>query len=131
MKRKIDYRSGEECLHATYKDMEDMTLDDAVFILSESVRKYHEAKQDSERVNLPRPRMIKAYEMVIEAATKSNMREKIKEYISELDEENSRCNLWVKVHINGKSYDVAIMESRIETLVEVKNDLQGKLEELI
>lgn len=68
MKRKIDYRSGEECLHATYEDMEDMTLDDAIFILSEFVRKYHESNNDRERINLPRARIIKSYELVIEAA---------------------------------------------------------------
>lgn len=67
MKRKINYRNGEECIYATYKDMDDMTLDDAIFILSESVRKYHEAKTDSERINLSRARTIKAYELVIEA----------------------------------------------------------------
>lgn len=72
MKQKLNYRNAEECLHATYKDMEDMTLDDAVFILSESVRKYHEAKNDSERINLPRARMIKAYELVIEATKNSS-----------------------------------------------------------
>ena len=37
MKQKINYRNAGECLHATYKDMEGMTLDDAVFILSEPV----------------------------------------------------------------------------------------------
>lgn len=68
MKQKLNYRNAEDCLHATYEDMEDMTLDDAVFILSESVRKYHEAKNDSERINMPRPRLIKAYELIIDAA---------------------------------------------------------------
>lgn len=70
MKQKLNYRNAGECLHATYKDMDDMTLDDAIFILSESVKKYHEAKNDRERINLPRPRMIKAYELVIEASKK-------------------------------------------------------------
>ena len=73
MKQKINYRNAEECLHATYNDMKAMTLDDAVFILSEIVRKYHEAKKDSERINLPRPRLIKAYELVIDAAKKSEI----------------------------------------------------------
>ena len=73
MKRQIDYRNAEDCLHATYEDMKDMTLDDALFILSEPVRKYHEAKKDSERINLPRPRLIKAYELVIDAAKKSEI----------------------------------------------------------
>ena len=70
MKHKINYRNAEECLHATYQDMEDMTLDDAIFILSEPIRKYHEVKNDSERINLPRARLIKAY--VIEAAKNSS-----------------------------------------------------------
>ena len=72
MKHKINYRNAEECLHATYEDMKDMTLDDAIFILSELVRKYHEAKKDSERINLPRAKLIKAYELVIEAAKNSS-----------------------------------------------------------
>ena len=73
MKQKINYRNARECLHATYKDMEGMTLDDAIFILLEPVIKYHEAKKDSERINLPRPRLIKAYELVIDAAKKSEI----------------------------------------------------------
>ena len=68
MKQKLNYRNAEDCLHATYEDMKDMTLDDAIFILLEPVIKYHEAKKDSERINLPRPRLIKAYELVIDAA---------------------------------------------------------------
>lgn len=72
MKHKINYRNAEECLHATYQDMEDMTLDDAIFILSEPIRKYHEVKNDSECINLPRARLIKAYELVIEAAKNSS-----------------------------------------------------------
>lgn len=76
MKQKLNYRNAEECLHATYKDMDDMTLDDAVFILSEYVRKYHEAKNDREHINLPRPRMIKAFELVIEATKSVNIRKK-------------------------------------------------------
>ena len=68
MKRKLNYRNAEECRYATYKAMDGMTLEDAIFILSEPVRKYHEAKNDKERINLPRARLIKAYELVIEAA---------------------------------------------------------------
>ena len=67
MKQKLNYKNGEECLHATYEDMEDMTLDDAIFILSEFVRKYHESNNDRERINLPRARIIKSYELVIAA----------------------------------------------------------------
>ena len=73
MKQKLNYRNAEDCLHATYEDMKDMTLDDAIFILLEPVIKYHEAKKDSERINLPRPRLIKSYELVIDAAKKSEI----------------------------------------------------------
>ena len=129
MKQKINYRNAEECLHATYNDMKAMTLDDAVFILSEIVRKYHEAKKDSERINLPRPRLIKVYELVIEAAKKVNMREKIREYISELDAEYDRCMTWIEEHMDGEACQVSAMEMRAKTLNEVKNDLESRLEE--
>ena len=131
MKQKLNYRNVEECLHATYKDMEDMTLDDAVFILSESVRKYHKAKNDRERINLPRPRLIKAYELVMESAKEGNMREKIRECISELDDEYDRCIDWIEEHMDGEACQVSAMEMRATTLNEVKNDLQGRLEELV
>ena len=64
----MNYRDGADCLHATYEDMKDMTLEDAIHILSEPVQKFHEAKSDAERINLPRPRLIKAYELVLEAS---------------------------------------------------------------
>ena len=131
MKQKINYRNAGECLHATYKDMEGMTLDDAVFILSEPVRKYHEAKSDKERINLPRPRMIKAYELLIDKVNQPDMREKVKEYISELDAEYDRCMDWIEEHIDGEACQVTAMEMRAKTLNEVKNDLQGRLEELV
>lgn len=73
MNQKLNYRNARECLHATYEDMDDMTLDDAIFILSESVKKYHEAKNDREGINFPRPRMVKAYELVIEATKKTSI----------------------------------------------------------
>ena len=131
MKQKINYRNAGECLHATYKDMEGMTLDDAVFILSEPVRKYHEAKSDKERINLPRPRMIKAYELLIDKVNQPDMREKVKEYISELDAEYDRCMDWIEEHMDGEACQVSAIEMRAKTLMEVKNDLQGRLEELV
>lgn len=125
MKHKINYRNAEEYLHATYEDMDGMTLDDAIIILSEPVRKYHKAKNDREHINLSRPRMIKAFEIVIEAAKTVNMRGKVREYIAELDEEIERCELILR-----NTSDL-IAESRLETLVEVKNDLKNRLEESV
>ena len=66
-----------------------------------------------------------------------DMREKVREYISELDVEIDRCNK----EISNLSYDeicrrtnmaeINLYESRAKTLMEVKNDLQSRLEELI
>ena len=131
MKQKLNYRNAEDCLHATYEDMKDMTLDDAVFILSESVRKYHEAKNDRERTNLPRARIIKAYEIMLNIVKQPDMKEKVKEYIGELDAEYDRCMDWIEDHMDSEACQVSAMEMRAKTLMEVKNDLQGRLEELI
>lgn len=60
-----------------------------------------------------------------------DMREKIREYISELDVEYNRCMGWIEEHMNGDACQVTAMEMRAKTLTEVKNDLQGRLEELI
>ncbi len=59
------------------------------------------------------------------------MRDKIVEYISELDAEIDRCTIWVKEHTSGEACKVTAMESRIEALTEVKNDLQSRLNEVI
>ena len=133
MKQKINYRNAEECLHATYNDMEAMTLDDAVFILSEIVRKYHEAKNDRERTNLPRVRIIKAYEIMLNIVNQPDMREKMKEYISELDEEIIRCEkLYEDVSVDYSDPTRSLtIQCRIETLSQVKGDLESRLEELV
>lgn len=59
------------------------------------------------------------------------MREKIEEYIIELDNEIDRCVFWVEEHMNSEACIVSKMEGRIQALTEVKNDLCSKLEELI
>ena len=131
MKQKLNYRNAEDCLHATYEDMKDMTLDDAVFILSESVRKYHEAKNDRERTNLPRARIIKAYEIMLNIVKQPDMKEKVKEYIGELDAEYDRCMDWIEEHMDSEACQVSAMEMRAKTLMEIKNDLESRLEELV
>ena len=60
-----------------------------------------------------------------------DMREKVKEYISELDTEYDRCMDWIEEHMDGEACQVSAMEMRAKTLMEVKNDLQGRLEELV
>lgn len=60
-----------------------------------------------------------------------DMREKVKEYISELDEEIIRCMAWIEEHMDGEACQVTAMEMKAKTLNDVKNDLQNRLEELV
>lgn len=137
MKQKINYRNAEECIHATYNDMKAMTLDDAVFILSEIVRKYHEAKNDRERVNLTRARIIKAYEIMLNIVNQPDMREKVKEYISELDVEIDRCNHDMEELSRNESFEgennikINYCIVRAKTIMQIQNDLKSRLEELV
>ena len=60
-----------------------------------------------------------------------DMRAKVMEYIGELDAEYDRCMDWIEEHMDSEACQVTAMEMRAKTLNEVKNDLQGRLEELI
>ena len=63
---------------------------------------------------------------------KPDMREKIKEYIGELDTEINRCeNELQKYYKSNGDIGVISMQNRIQILIEVKNDLLGILEEVI
>ena len=60
-----------------------------------------------------------------------DIREKIREYIDDLDAEYDRCMDWIEEHMNGEACQVSAMKMRAKTLMEVKNDLEGRLEELV
>ena len=45
-----------------------------------------------------------------------DMREKVKEYIDELDAEYDRCMDWIEEHIGGEACQVSAMEMRAKTL---------------
>ena len=68
-----------------------------------------------------------------------NMREKVREYISELNAEYDRCICQAESILSAiGDYDEKPMPSnyirlveRAEVLMEVKNDLEGRLEELV
>ena len=61
-----------------------------------------------------------------------DMREKIREYIGELDNEIERCHHLAEQNMNDEVTTVAgMMVVRVQTLNEVKNDLQSRLDELI
>lgn len=62
---------------------------------------------------------------------KPDMREKIKEYIGELDTEIDRLesDLEKQMIFDVETTKVAIAESRMKTLIDVKTDLEGRLME--
>ena len=60
-----------------------------------------------------------------------DMRGKVREYISELDAEYDRCMTWIEEHMDGETCQVSAMEMRVKTLIEVKNDLESRLEEFV
>ena len=66
-----------------------------------------------------------------------DMREKVREYISELDAEIDRCHKEIlnlsydEVQVRVNKAEIDVYMSRARTLTEVKNDLQGRLEELV
>ena len=52
-----------------------------------------------------------------------DMREKVREYISDLNVEYDRCMAWIEEHMDGEACQVTAMEMRAKTLNEAKNDL--------
>ena len=64
----------------------------------------------------------------VDFGDKPDMREKIKEYISELDTEIDRLEDLLKN--TDSPYDAQI-KGRLNAIIEVKNDLLGRLEEVI
>ena len=75
--------------------------------------------------------MQEPLEKLYKLENQPDMREKVMEYISELDAEYGRCTDWIEEHMNGEACQVSAMEMRAKTLNEVKNDLESRLEELI
>ena len=71
-------------------------------------------------------------EVALDALSKPDMREKVKEYIAELDAEIDRSHKLAEQNMNDETTTVAeMMVVRVQVLTEVKNDLQGRLEELV
>lgn len=58
-----------------------------------------------------------------------DIREKVREYINQLDEEIKRAESEI-VNTDDKDYEARMM-SRLNTLTEVRNDLLGRLEEVV
>ena len=66
-----------------------------------------------------------------------DMREKVKEYVSELDAEIDRCHKKIEelsydeICKRANKSEINYYFARREALSQVKNDLQGRLEELV
>ncbi len=69
MNKKIDYTDAELCRNLSYEDMSEMTLEDAIYIVQSPVIAYHAAKTENDRKWLPRARMIRAFELLLESAS--------------------------------------------------------------
>lgn len=72
---------------------------------------------------------IRSFEKGLQQET--SMRDKVREYIGELDMEIKRLVNQLEDHMNGEACMVTEIESRLQTLIEVKNDLLGRLDEVI
>lgn len=74
---------------------------------------------------------IRSFENGLQQET--SMRDKVREYIGELDTEIDRLesDLEKQITYNVEACKVTATESRLNTIIEVKNDLLGRLEEVI
>lgn len=109
---------------------------------TEAIDRLREAKRDA----LANSCNIKIGRRELEIALKAlnivskelpDMREKVKEYISELDTEIDRCHKEIsnlsydEVQMRVNRAEINVCQCRAKTLTEVKNDLQSRLDELI
>lgn len=95
--------------------------------LSQQLYMYGEASVETNQA------MQEPLEKLYKYENQPDMREKIKEYISELDTEIDRLesDLEKQMTYNVEACKVTATESRLNVIIEVKNDLLGRLEEVI
>lgn len=74
---------------------------------------------------------IRSFENGLQQET--SMRDKVREYIGELDTEIDRLesDLEKQMTYNVEACKITETESRLNTIIEVKNDLLGRLNEVI
>jgi protein subunit release factor A len=92
------------------------------FIKNQCMFVYADADLDSNQ------KMQEPLQKLYQYENKPDMREKIREYISELDTEIDRLKNLLKN--TDSPYDLQI-KGRLNAIIEVKNDLLGRLEEVI
>ena len=81
--------------------------------------------------------MQEPLEKLYQYENQPDMRDKVREYIGELETEIKRCKSVIenltydKVCCRTNRAEINIYESRINTLTEIINDLKGRLEERV
>lgn len=96
------------------------------FIKNQCMFVYADADLDSNQ------KMQEPLQKLYQYENQPDMREKIREYINELDTEINRCeNELQKYYKSNGDIGVISMQNRIQVLIEVKNGLLGRLEEVI
>lgn len=97
------------------------------FIKNQCMFVYAEADLDSNQ------KMQEPLQKLYQYENQPDMREKIREYVSELDTEINRLesDLEKQMAYNVEACKVSATESRLNAIIEVKNDLLGRLEEII
>lgn len=96
---------------------------DMPFIKNQCMFVYADADLDSNQ------KMQEPLQKLYQYENQPDMREKIKEYVSELDKEIKRAESEI-VNTDDKDYEARMM-SRLNTSTEVRNDLLGRLEEVV
>lgn len=92
------------------------------FIKNQCMFVYAEADLDSNQ------KMQEPLQKLYQYENQPDMREKIREYVNELDTEIDRLEVLLKN--TDSPYDLQI-KGRLNAIIEVKNDLLGRLEEVI
>lgn len=92
------------------------------FIKNQCMFVYAEADLDSNQ------KMQEPLQKLYQYENQPDMREKIREYINELDTEINRLEVLLKN--TDSPYNLQI-KGRLNAIIEVKNDLLGRLEEVI
>lgn len=123
---KYDFRMTEI---GRFDDMAVISLSGSVFQIDNNNRFYHCPKCGRKLTK----ENFKGTDFGNMNQDKPNMREKIKEYIGELDTEIDRLesDLEKQMTYNAEACKVTATESRLNAIIEVKNDLLGRLEEVI
>lgn len=76
--------------------------------------------------------MQEPLEKLYQYESNPDIRGKVREYIDGIDTEIKRCeNKIIEYNKSGDCTGEFVMHSRLQTLTEVKNDLQGRLDEVI